>query len=605
MSNDRFSSNEMNQIEKPIGPIGTSLSDDLSYTAVVDSVRFSGPKYVISIDDAIEQLGMGKFQNLLLVSAGLCFVADSMEVLLLSFLELVVQVEWGLSDEETSSITSSVFAGALLGTLFLGPLADILGRKPIFIITAAIIAAFGLLTSIVTSFEFLILCRFFVGFGVGGLIVPFDTYAEFMPNSYRGRQLLIIEYFWTLGTILVPLLAYLTIGQRNRDASDVDEGEESSSYGDGEQTGGSFFNNLIPQEVSYAFTSWRFFVLLCSIPCIVSSILAYYVVPESPRWLLAKGKDERALSILRKAAAMNGKDPNILFPEGITISHRENRVKNLNGLADLISPRWIRLTIVLWGNWLCFAFLYSGAIIIDSLIFYSDQTSNGRNGSYDTDSFDFFAIMVSASAEIVGLTAVILIIDKFGRIMSQIVSYLFGGLMLLALCYFASAFKEDFRYKYLQNKNNVEVDYDEIDSYYVLEGSQRVALMIFSFLARMFMMSGSCTAWVSTVEVLTTEHRTTGHSAAKAVEMLGRVICPYLATKSTGLLRVGFTFFFISLFGAYFASNIPETTGLPMGQVKIPRFFDSYDDERKKSNKRNANSIRSGVEKTKKLLSLP
>ena len=113
---------------------------------------------------------------------GLCFAADSMEVLLLSFLAVVVQSEWNLTSEQTSTITASVFLGAMTGTLLLGPLGDKFGRKPAFVLSAAIIAIFGLLTAVANNLTSLIIIRFLVGAGVGGLVVPFDTVAEFVPT---------------------------------------------------------------------------------------------------------------------------------------------------------------------------------------------------------------------------------------------------------------------------------------------------------------------------------------------------------------------------------------------------------------------------------------
>ena len=65
----------------------------------------------ITVDDAIERLGMGKFQLLVLVAAGLCFAADAMQVLMLSFLSEVLRLEWDLTTDETAFITSMLFIG--------------------------------------------------------------------------------------------------------------------------------------------------------------------------------------------------------------------------------------------------------------------------------------------------------------------------------------------------------------------------------------------------------------------------------------------------------------------------------------------------------------
>lgn len=230
---------------------------------------------LITVDDAIERIGYGKYQMLVTLAVGLGFVTDAMEILLLSFLSVVLESLWGLSSKEASLMTGIVFLGAMTGTLVLGRLGDIMGRRPIFLFSVVLIATFGLVTAVCNSFSALVLVRFIVGFGVGGLTIPFDILAELLPMGSRGQDLLFIEYFWTIGAVVVPLFAMVTIGSK----------ESNDENG------------------------WRCFVVLCAIPCILSLVSGICLVPESPRWLLTKGRGEEALNILRKAARTNGLDP--------------------------------------------------------------------------------------------------------------------------------------------------------------------------------------------------------------------------------------------------------------------------------------------------------
>lgn len=156
------------------------------------SSRHSTNTHCLS-SNIVERLGMGKFQRRILWAAGLCFAADSMEILLLSFLMVVLQQEWGLTDTQSSFITSSVFAGALIGSLTLGPLGDMIGRKPVFAAAAIIISTFGLATALAYSFASLLLVRFIVGFGVGGLTVPFGTHM--MWKSLCSRDCFRFSFF--------------------------------------------------------------------------------------------------------------------------------------------------------------------------------------------------------------------------------------------------------------------------------------------------------------------------------------------------------------------------------------------------------------------------
>lgn len=88
---------------------------------------------------------------------------------------------------------------------------------------------------------------------------------------------------------------------------------------------------------------------------------------------------------------------------------------------------------------------------------------------YDADedavgqyAFDYAAIFTSAVSEIAGTTIAILMIDRLGRIPSQVITYICGGISMLAFCLLAS-----------------------------LDGTSRSWLVVTSFLARMFFMGVS------------------------------------------------------------------------------------------------------------------
>jgi MFS family permease len=452
---------------------------------------------ILDIDDAIERLGMGRFQFEILVAAGLCFASDAMEVLLLSFLAVILRVEWDLTERETDSIISVVFAGAFIGTLILGPLGDIIGRKPVFSVTAAIIAVFGLGTALVPDYKWLLFARFMVGFGVGGLTVPFDTLAEFVPTSNRGRSLLYIEFFWTAGTLLVPALAWWALS--------------------GERGGGS----------------WRFFVVLCAIPCVFSTVLGLVYVPESPRWLLTQGKPDKALRILRAAAQRNGKDPFHAFPDGIRlVQNTVHDDSESESVWDLFSPKWFRTTMLLWGAWFGLQFLYYGVIIAVSLVFSVHDVDANGEGGYE---FDYSAIFISASSEILGLVLVLMTVDKWGRIPTQTFTYLGGGFSCLIFGFMAYA------------------------------EAPRGTLLFLAFVARMFMMGATCTTWVSTTEILSTGNRATGHSAANAIGRMGGFFAPYIITEGNSIRVIGVVMFIVSIFTAMIAWQLPETQGKAMG----------------------------------------
>lgn len=453
------------------------------------AVRPQSSPSSISIDEAVDRIGTGPFQHRLLFATGVCFMADSMEIMLLSFLSLWIKRNWDLGEDtdiKVASITSVMFFGAMIGTSILGPLGDKYGRKPAMSISAFIISFFGILTAFCDSIIPLILVRFVVGFGIGGLTVPFDILAELIPNENRGRYLMLIEYFWTAGSMLVPVLAYLTLEM-----------------------------------------SWKLFVVLCAMPCVLSLVMTYSFVPESPRWLVCQGRDNEAWTILRSAARMNGHDPYTLFPEGSIICHNEE--EDSSAICDLFKPKWRRITFLLFSTWIGFAFSYYGVIMTVTRIFGEKEADDG---------FDYGAIFISSSAELIGTAIVIAVVDKIGRIPTQVASYSVGGVFVFLLCYFANTLS-------------------------------RPPLIAFAFVARVAEMSGSCVTWISTAELLSTEIRTSGHSATNAVARLGGFTMPYVLSGDIPLEHIGVIMLFIHFSTAMASYHLPETKGLDLGQMPL------------------------------------
>ncbi len=120
-----------------------------------------------AIDAVVEALPLSFFHHRMLFTCGLSFMADAMEVSLLSFISACAGDEFGLSDSARASLVSVVFAGQLIGNLFWGPFADHFGRKNAFLFACLFMTSFGFLSAFSWSFICLLLFRGLVGFGVG------------------------------------------------------------------------------------------------------------------------------------------------------------------------------------------------------------------------------------------------------------------------------------------------------------------------------------------------------------------------------------------------------------------------------------------------------
>jgi MFS family permease len=204
---------------------------------------------VQTLDDILEFIPVSWYHYRLFLMCGLSFMADAMEVSLLAFISKCAGSEWGLNNEEKAFVVSVVFIGEMVGSIVWGPVADHFGRKIAFLIVSLTISLGGFAAAFSPNYTFLLLFLGIVGFGVGGLTVPFDLLAEFLPSSHRGRALLYINYFWTGGSMFVNGTAWIIL----------------SKYG------------------------WRALTLITAVPVALSTILSIIYLPESPRWLLEEG----------------------------------------------------------------------------------------------------------------------------------------------------------------------------------------------------------------------------------------------------------------------------------------------------------------------------
>jgi MFS transporter, putative metabolite:H+ symporter len=266
-----------------------------------------------TVQEAVDQIGFGRFQKRLLGVCGITWAADGAEVLLLGFALPSLIGEFGITPTQGGLTVTATFAGMLIGAWFWGTISDSIGRRMGFQVTVLIFALFGLLSAFAPSWEWLLVLRFVTGFGLGGALpLDFSLYAEFLPTENRGRNLVLLESFWALGTIIAAGLAWILV----------------PSFG------------------------WR--------PLLATSALAAVLVlwirrsiPESPRYLAISGKTDEAREILAGIARENGRPA----PVGELITGER---QSGSTVARLWKPGLKRTTLMLWIAWFCISLAYYG-----------------------------------------------------------------------------------------------------------------------------------------------------------------------------------------------------------------------------------------------------
>ncbi|XP_034961304.1 solute carrier family 22 member 4 [Zootoca vivipara] len=220
--------------------------------------------------------------------------------------------EWNLvcdDDWKTPLTTSLFFVGVLLGSFVSGQLSDRFGRKSVLFATMGVQTGFSFLQIFSTSWEMFTVLFVLVGMGqISNYVVAFILGTEILGKSVRIIfSTLGVCIFFAIGYMLLPLFAYFI-------------------------------------------REWRMLLLALTVPG-VCCVPLWWLIPESPRWLISQGRFEEAEVIIRKAAKMNGVPaPAILLDP---VEKQDMQAKQQKGLLlDLFRTRNIAtitvFSLLLW-----------------------------------------------------------------------------------------------------------------------------------------------------------------------------------------------------------------------------------------------------------------
>ena len=305
---------------------------EMGEETAVQSTYLSPDEANFTIDEAVERVGFGLYQWRLLVLCGTAFIADAMEIVMLAFIVNVLQKELHCSSFVISIVASAVFVGMFFGSTVLGPVSDAIGRRKSFAICMAFTGLAGLLSAASQNVWMFLVTRALVGVGVGGLHISVTLFTEFLPTRHRALQNTLLQVFWALGVVIQTCLAWAM-----RDVS------------------------------------WRWYVVVSAFPAFISGA-TYFLIPESPLYLLIHGRKREAVAILRAVAHVNGTIANLPHSFDIhvppSIAAKDSfytRVKSMVGTKSLR-----RLTLCLLLVWFVGSFVYCGSVFLTAQLTYGD-----------------------------------------------------------------------------------------------------------------------------------------------------------------------------------------------------------------------------------------
>ncbi|WP_412528188.1 MFS transporter [Burkholderia lata] len=326
---------------------------------------------------SIEDVPLNGFHQLLTIRSGGGWLMDGYVLSIIGVAMVPFSDALGLTGFWQGMVAASALIGIFFGGFIGGWLSDRLGRQKPYFFGPVIFFVCSLAQLWVHSGEALFVLRFLIGIGVGiEYPVAGSLLVEFMPRKYRGPRLAMLTIIWFFGAALAYIVGNIILGSGGPDA-------------------------------------WRW--VLAS-PAVIG--LALFVVrigtPESPRWLLSKGRVAEADDVIRKVYGPSFSVKNL--PE-------EPTEKKISLWALLHSG---------YGKRMLFVSVFWSCSVIPVFAVYS-FAPRVLEALHLTGKWESLGSVAITLLFVVGCIIATWIINELGRRAMVIHSFLWSGLALLAL----------------------------------------------------------------------------------------------------------------------------------------------------------------------------
>jgi PHS family inorganic phosphate transporter-like MFS transporter len=321
---------------------------------------------------ALDEAALGRVHLRAVVASGTGFFTDAYDLFVIGIASTLITAQWHLSPGRLALLNSTMLAAAFCGALVFGRFADVVGRKRVYWLVAAIMVVGALGSALAPSFWILIVFRFVLGFGVGGdYPVSAVMVSEYANRKDRGKLVGMVFGTQALGLIVGPLIALALLG---------------AGAGDG--------------------TAWRVMLGLGAVPA-AAVIWLRSRMPESPRYQARLPRPARGAA--RRAAAVEDV-AGVSAPLGLR--------------AFLTSRRYLIMLAGTAGTWFLLDYAYYGNTISTPQIL--SLISPGASVTHRIA----LQLAIFAVAAVPGYILAIACLDRIGHRRLQLI-----GFAMMAACF--------------------------------------------------------------------------------------------------------------------------------------------------------------------------
>ena len=266
----------------------------------------------------LDRMPMNKSVMLLVGLLSWCWVMEAFDIGMIGQVVLVLKNLWHMDAGTIGILGSCSTAGVVIGTACAGFLTDRFGRKKILLWGVFIFTFFTLVGSAIADLWWIVSMRFIAGLGAGAVFpLPYLMISEIAPARHRGILVCICNAVLTAAYVLPTLC-------------------------------GSWAIRNFPLE-----TAWRVPFIVGGIPIITIWFFHKYL-PESPRWLMKRGRHEevrRLVERLEKSAGVEH-DDNFVDPQVLRNLQRTETDRSVGRAANwrmLFQPPYLSRSLVSWS----------------------------------------------------------------------------------------------------------------------------------------------------------------------------------------------------------------------------------------------------------------
>ncbi len=335
------------------------------------------------ITQALDEAVMGLFHLRAVLIAGVGFFTDAYDLFIIGAAILLINAEWHLNSTQIGLLGSTSLIAAFVGAFVFGRLADLLGRKRIYGLEAAIMAIGSIASAFSPNFTWLIVSRFVMGLGIGGdYPVSAVIMSEYANRKDRGKLVGMVFSMQAVGLILGPIVAL----------------------------------TLVASGISHDI-AWRLMLGLGAIPA-MAVIYFRRRMPESPRYVSqVLGREKEAATSLQT------------YSEGHVVVQEAKDVsgKRLSAWSFLTDWRLLKTLIGTAGAWFLFDYAYYGNSISTPLIMkmIAPHASLVTNIAW--------SVIIFSLAAVPGYILAFMNIDRIGHRRLQLIGFAVMGLAFLAM----------------------------------------------------------------------------------------------------------------------------------------------------------------------------